>query len=284
LYRKNLNYRFKFLSFLRKIGIDIALGSVIASSVNCDILRYSGAKERWGYLRSPTLRNKINYRGIKSVNSARNLADGKFVSTLTHEAALVSAAFPKIKVPDIIPPKIVNMPGKPKGLQNKYIVYLPEAGNMRRCCPQKKLLPVLTDIADNLTVVVLGNREFEFENEKIVNLTGKTSLKEAISIVSNASAVIGNETGLSHIAYLAGVPTAIVLGGGHWGRFLPIEGKNPFIITNTLNCFCCDWKCRYSDTTFKCVDLESSVIHSKLSQWKKESWGNGMREQASINF
>jgi ADP-heptose:LPS heptosyltransferase len=136
LYRKNLNYRFTFLSFLRKIGVDIALGSVIASSVNCDILRYSGAKERWGYLRSPALRDKINYRGIKSVNSARNLADGKFVSTLTHEAALVSAAFPKIKVPDIIPPKIVNMPGKPKGLQNSYIVYLPEAGNMRRCCPQ----------------------------------------------------------------------------------------------------------------------------------------------------
>jgi ADP-heptose:LPS heptosyltransferase len=195
LYRNNLNYRFTFLSFLRKVGVDIALGSVIASSVNCDILRYSGAKEKWGYVRSPALRNKINYRGIKSVNSAYNLTDGKFVSTLAHEAALVSAAFPKIQMPDITPPKIVHKPEKPKELQNRYIVYLPEAGNMRRCCPQEKLLPVLTDIAADLTVVVLGSRKFEFENDKIINLTGRTSLKEAISIVSNASAFIGNETG-----------------------------------------------------------------------------------------
>jgi ADP-heptose:LPS heptosyltransferase len=267
LYRNSLKYRFGFLSRLRRMGINIALGSVIASSVNCDLLRYCGARERWGYMHSQTLRNKINYRGIKSVRSIRAFKGGNFAPILAHEAALLSAAFPNVDQTEIKPPTIVNIPQKPENLPKRYIVYISEAGNTRRCYPRERLLPILKSVAGNIPIVMLGSSVYKDNCEMAINLTGKTSLKEAIAITSNSAAAIGSETGLTHVAHLSNIPTAIFLGGGHWGKFLPMDETmaNPFIITNKLDCFCCGWKCKYNDFIFRCVNLNYSEVHDKLT-------------------
>jgi ADP-heptose:LPS heptosyltransferase len=270
-YRKNLAYRFHFLSSLRKIGFAVAMGSVIASSLNCDLLRYCGAKEKWGYRHSNSIRNAFNYRGIKTVKAIEVFAEGKYMPTLAHEAALVSTAFPAVGTLGFIPPKITCKPQKPEDLPEKYILCLPEAGNMRRCCPLDTLIPVLTDIFRDIPIVVLGSREWKYENGGIINFTGKTTLQQALSIVLNAASVIGNESGLAHIAWLSGISTALFLGGGHWGRFLPLDAPaaNPFIISKPLDCFCCGWKCKYDEPVFKCVNFNAETLSDVLKQWQK---------------
>jgi ADP-heptose:LPS heptosyltransferase len=272
-YRKSLTYRFQFLSSLRKIGFAAALGSVIASSLNCDLLRYCGAKEKWGYLRSNSIRNIVNYRGIKTAGGIAVFAEGKYMPTLAHEAALVSAAFPDIGIMGLNPPKITYKPPKPPELPEKYILYLPEAGNMRRCCPPDTLISVLTNMFGDLPLVVLGSREWKYESG-VINLTGRTSLQQALSIVLNAASVIGNESGLAHIAWLSGIPTALFLGGGHWGRFLPLDtsAANPFIISKPMDCFCCGWKCKYDEPVFKCVNLKAETLSTVLGEWRKSAY------------
>lgn len=55
----------------------------------------------------------------------------------------------------------------------------------------------------------------------IVDLTGKTNLLDVIRIVSDAEAVLSNDSGIAHISAVAGTPTIVLLNGTHFGRFFP---------------------------------------------------------------
>ena len=57
----------------------------------------------------------------------------------------------------------------------------------------------------------------------------------------NASLIIGNETGLTHLGYLSGVPTVCILGGGHFSRFLPWKEFDDIVkcVYNKMDCFQC---------------------------------------------
>lgn len=62
--------------------------------------------------------------------------------------------------------------------------------------------------------------------------------------------VIGNESSAIHIACACGVPSFCIAGGGHWGRFVPymcdLEGGcKPIIIHRMMDCYRCQWFCRY---------------------------------------
>lgn len=43
------------------------------------------------------------------------------------------------------------------------------------------------------------------------------------------------------------------VGGGHWGRFFPWENsRNVHWLNKKMDCFHCNWKCKYGD--FRCVN------------------------------
>ncbi|NPA53712.1 MAG: glycosyltransferase family 9 protein, partial [Aquificae bacterium] len=80
------------------------------------------------------------------------------------------------------------------------------------------------------------------------------SLLEAINIVQNAKLIIGNETGLTHLGYLSGIPTVCFLGGGHFGRFLPWKDFNSLVVPvywDNTDCFQCKWMCEFVDLSKK---------------------------------
>lgn len=80
------------------------------------------------------------------------------------------------------------------------------------------------------------------------NLTGTLSLLQAVEKVSGASLAVGPETGLAHIALTSGIPTLVLAGGGHWGRFIPYSDTAPVhlkVLTHKLPCFGCGWHCGY---------------------------------------
>jgi ADP-heptose:LPS heptosyltransferase len=87
---------------------------------------------------------------------------------------------------------------------------------------------------------------------EVTDLSGKTTVSELFSVVSRARLYVGNDTGPAHIAAAFNVPTVVVLGGGHFGRFLPYpKGSYPspkvHVAYNAMDCFRCDWKCPYVD-------------------------------------
>ena len=82
------------------------------------------------------------------------------------------------------------------------------------------------------------------------NYTGQTTLSELTCLLVKSQILISNETGTAHIANAVGTPTVCILGGGHFGRFVPypeLSGKinNLKVVYYKMPCYGCDWKCVY---------------------------------------
>lgn len=117
--------------------------------------------------------------------------------------------------------------------------------------------PALVDIcrARGFSVVTLGSNVDAIVNEHLLksllaagiparDLAGALSLRESAAVLAGCALVVGVETGLAHIASALGVPQVIVLGGGHFGRFMPVHPSTTAVVI-PLECFNCNWSCKY---------------------------------------
>jgi len=94
------------------------------------------------------------------------------------------------------------------------------------------------------------------------NLSGATTLRQGAAILSRCRLAVGAETGLAHMACAVGTPNIIVLGGGHFGRFIPYSPLTS-VICLPLECYGCNWSCRYERV--HCVrDVSPAVIAEAL--------------------
>ena len=96
----------------------------------------------------------------------------------------------------------------------------------------------------------LGEHIQKLCNAPLQNYTGQTTLSELTCLLAKSQILISNETGTAHIANAVGTPTVCILGGGHFGRFVPypeLSGKinNLKVVYHKMPCYGCDWKCVY---------------------------------------
>jgi ADP-heptose:LPS heptosyltransferase len=91
-----------------------------------------------------------------------------------------------------------------------------------------------------------------------INLSGKTTLRQAAAVLRLCRICIGAETGLAHIACAVGTPNVVLLGGGHFGRFMPYSPLTT-VACVPLSCFGCDWECRF-DRVHCTWDLAPQVL------------------------
>lgn len=52
-------------------------------------------------------------------------------------------------------------------------------------------------------------------------MSGQTTLRQIAALLSRCRLAVGSDTGLAHMACALKVPNVILVGGGHFGRFLP---------------------------------------------------------------
>jgi len=105
---------------------------------------------------------------------------------------------------------------------------------------------------------------------------GTLPLLKVIAQLLSAHVVIAPETGLAHIAATLGLPTLVVAGGGHWGRFIPYPPEAPFLLKvlhHPLPCYGCGWHCQYplqGDRPFFCLEAigPAQAIETALSWWE----------------
>ena len=97
-------------------------------------------------------------------------------------------------------------------------------------------------------IIVLGsNKESKLagkiidlisEKSNIINLTGKTTLNQLISIINHSQLLISNESMAVHLAAALDHKFVCISNGNSWGRFLPypneIQNKGIYIIPNIL--------------------------------------------------
>ena len=88
----------------------------------------------------------------------------------------------------------------------------------------------------------------------LLNWAGRTTLSELVQVVAHAALLVTNETAAVHIGAATGTPTLCLLGGGHFGRFLPYEVEQgderplPRVVFHAMPCFGCNWRCIYPVT------------------------------------
>lgn len=124
----------------------------------------------------------------------------------------------------------------PASHQQGYIGFIIGAAHFTKRMPNEKIVSVCSQL--NKPIVLLGgddvkeNGNFvaQYLGDKVYNACGTTSLDESVFLVSRADAIIGFDTGLTHIAEAFNKPIASI-----WGSTVPeLLGVQPYKIDQSL--------------------------------------------------
>ena len=103
-----------------------------------------------------------------------------------------------------------------QGVKGRFVAIIPGAATAQKQWPKEKYIEVIKQI--KIPTVILGGKsdlicsEISNELNSVVNLSGKTSLREAMAVLSISMYVIGSDTGLTHAAEALGKNVSMILG------------------------------------------------------------------------
>ena len=266
---RDILYRYRLAYRLRKLGCSIAVQPTYSRewSFGDAIVRVCGAKERIGstgdlsnislwqkriadrwYTRLISANPVLCMELVRNAEFVRGLGESKFlarvpnlrtISTLWADEAFIAAT---------------------AGDQQYYVLFPGASWNGKRW-------PVanFSQVADRIYrqtgwrgVVCGGPEDIQLAknlcshcNAPLLNWAGRTDLAQLAAILSAAQLLVTNDTSVTHIAAICGVPTVCILGGGHYGRFLPYQVEQmddrplPRAIVHQMPCFGCNWQCIY---------------------------------------
>ncbi len=118
-------------------------------------------------------------------------------------------------------------------LPNAYAVVAPGANAAFRRWSNQYFAQVADFLYENykLQSVIVGSKSDKKLADEIIaasrypnallDLTGKTSLVEMVSLLGRANILIANESGATHIAVATNTPVVCISNGNHFGRFNP---------------------------------------------------------------
>ncbi len=168
--------------------------------------------------------------------------------------------------------KLLDLSGELR-IEGPYFIVFPGAAWRGKIWPANRFAEVITRIRNlfGWTAVLCGScgeksicdEIVQLSVQTPVNLAGKTSLIELVEVIRNAKLLVGNDTSAVHIAVATDTPTVCILGGGHFGRFMPyaLDKKEcrplPIAVINKMDCFGCGWGCIHPtkpEQPFPCID------------------------------
>ena len=153
-----------------------------------------------------------------------------------------------------------------------YIVIAPFAGWSRREWPMERYLQIIEWMFElgSYEIILVGTPSDREGIEKIpikyksmfTDLVGKTSIIKYISIIRDAKLILCNDSSAAHIALVTNTKMVCVLGGGHFGRFLPRDIGNEKTVMycfEKMPCFGCNWKCHFELSNDEAVPCISAI-------------------------
>ena len=106
----------------------------------------------------------------------------------------------------------------------------------------------------------------------VADFSGQTTLIELVELIREAALVIANDSSAVHIAAATATQAVCVLGGGHYGRFLPYQVESPseyrrlpIVLNETMSCYGCHWRCQYLTDAMQLVPCVSTVSFERVA-------------------
>jgi len=115
---------------------------------------------------------------------------------------------------------------------NSYVVVFPGANENKRIWKAENFAKTALYITEhtNYDIVICGGPQEKetaeiisgfLPKDRVIDVTGKTSLPDLVGIISDAALLISNETSSIHIAASLKIPFICISNGNHYGRFNP---------------------------------------------------------------
>ena len=303
----NLAYRWKIFKQLRKNAFDIVVQTRFSRryALEDTIIRLCGAHQRIGFeSHSGSLRQLEERRSRRwyshlittSLGDVHELQrNGEFVRALGAKDFKIST--PKLhisKQQDEKAKAIISKDGIPSG----YYVLFIGAADAGRHWPAERYV----DIGEHLYkhygwLGVICGGPGDADAGKIIlreayvpmrNLAGSTSLNVLAAVIKHAKLMVTNETLAVHMAAALSTRCVCILGGGHFGRFLPYpaclgtSSQIPATVYKRMDCFGCNWQCihkrKSNPQPFPCVsnitvEMVWSAISTLLETMEKDPQG-----------
>lgn len=159
---------------------------------------------------------------------------------------------------DLIPPGV------------SYAVLNPGSNEYGRRWPLAKYQKLAASLVERgLHVVFVGGGGerpgvIDTGDGRIIDLIGKTNLQQLLDLMNHAQLVVSNDTGPAHLSIALGTPTLVVVGGGHFGCFVPypenVRPDHARFVYHKMDCYHCFWNCPKRASkfdVFPCVEAVS---------------------------
>lgn len=158
-------------------------------------------------------------------------------------------------------PMLVVLP-EPLKIESPYCVIVPGASWASKTWPIQNFAQLAKKIQTQygLKIVLCGTVDEQPICSQLalacgggaLDLAGKTTLVQLVEIIRGAVLVVANDSAAVHIAAATNTKAICVLGGGHYGRFLPYQLETssgfqrlPTVLNEHMDCYGCRWRCRY---------------------------------------
>jgi ADP-heptose:LPS heptosyltransferase len=119
----------------------------------------------------------------------------------------------------------------------------------------------------------LGEQILKQCDAPLQNFCGQTTLVELAGLLSQSRLTISNDTGTVFLSSAVGTLSVCILGGGHFGRFVPypdVPGQTNHLKTiyHKMPCYGCNWVCIYpiieGEPTPCIANISVGVVWSKV--------------------
>ena len=178
--------------------------------------------------------------------------------------------------------------------QNPPIVICPFGQNEIRNWPEHKWIKLI-DKYKEYPILICGNKGGFKDAERIIartshrnihNLCGKTTLRQLAAVLEKARLCIGAESAGGHLAAAVNCPNVILIGGGHFGRFMP-NSPTTTLVYLPMQCYNCNWLCQYRDWEIYCISqIQVETVDSavrKVLGTSKEDMKNPIFAEQTIS-
>lgn len=252
-YRYLLLYRIKMIKILRKLNINKAYNiTATRGFVNDEITLLSGGREFYSTSSDSKYLGKFILNKFNKMYNAILLNEiyNEYEKTVNIISNITGASISDIVVENNKTFRI----NKNIVIKNDYITISPFASNEIKNWGETNYKYLIEEISKSIKVFLLGSKKQRkileklknnFENVECVTCT----LEEIPQIIYNSLFFVGNDSGLTHIAYRLGKPVVAVIGGGCYRKFLPFRtiNKHSIDFVNNIECIGCDWNCKYPE-------------------------------------